>query len=351
MLPNLSRMRLKSSHRVRRPGPRDPWARFRAGLGVITVVLVLGTAGYVVLGLAPLDAIYQTVITISTVGYRDVGFSGSRYQIFTILLILFGTGTSLYTLGVLIETMFEGRLNGQFRRRRMQRKINRLNNHHVLCGYGQVGRAIQEQLIRAGEKVVVIDVKEPDHPFPSDEHMMVIGDATEDETVLQAGLDRAKTLIVALDSDIDNLYIALTARSVNPGIFIVARANNSAAIPFLKQVGTNRVVNPDQIGGARMAALVSHPEVSEFLDVVVHGGEFEVRLAETSITDRSGFAGRPLGDCAIRSTTGATVLAVRRDGTFLTNPSRHLVLLPEDLLISMGTGEQLQALADLVRKR
>ena len=345
------RMRLKFNRRVSRRGPKDPWGRFRAGLGVISVVLVGGTAGYAVLGLDLLDAFYQTVITISTVGYRELGDVGSRYQIFTVLLILFGTGTSLYTLGVLIETMFEGRLNGQFRRRRMQRKINRLNNHNVLCGYGQVGRAIEEELIRAGEEVVVIDQKEFDHLPTSGRRLMVIGDATQEDTILQAGLDRAKTLIVALDSDVDNLYIALTARSLNPDLFIVARANKSAAIPKLKQVGADRVVNPDQIGGARMAALVSHPEVSEFLDVVMHEGEFEVRLAETYITDRSRFAGRSLEDCAIRATTGATVLAVRREGAFITNPSRNLVLLPDDLLISLGTGEHLQALAEQARRR
>lgn len=334
-----------------RPGPRDPWRRFRTGLGVITVVLLAGTTGYAMLGLAPLDAFYQTVITISTVGYREVGEVGGRYQIFTVLLILFGAGTSLYTLGVLIETMFEGRLNGHFWRWRMQQKIDRLNNHHVLCGYGQVGRAIEEELIRAGEDVVVVDLKEFD-PLPlPDRHLKVTDDATQEDTMLQAGLDRAKTLIVALDSDIDNLYIALTARSLNPDLFIVARANKSAAIPRLKQVGADRVVNPDQIGGARMAALVSHPEISGFLDVVMHDGEFEVRLAETRITDRSGFAGRTLEDCAIWATTGATVVAIRRETSFITNPSRHLILLSDDLLISLGTEEQLRALSEQARRK
>jgi voltage-gated potassium channel len=344
-------MRLKSRQRVAEQGAKDPWGRFRAGMGVLILVLIGGTGGYTALGLNPLDAFYQTVITISTVGYREVGEVGDHYQVFTILLILFGTGTSLYTISVLIETMFEGRLDGQFRRRRMQRRINRLNKHIVLCGYGQVGRAIEEELIRAGEMVVAIDRSEPDHPPATDKHLMLIGDATDDHVILQAGLDRAKTLIVALDSDIDNLFIALTARSINPDLFIVARANESATVPKLQQVGADRVVNPHQIGGARMAALVSHPEVAEFLDVVMHDGEFEVRLAETSITDRSPFAHLSLQECAIRATTGATILAVRRQGTFITNPSRHFVLLPDDLLISLGTAEHLEALSKEARKR
>ena len=310
---------------------------------MLALVLAAGTGGYVALGLDLLDALYQTVITISTVGYREVGEVAERYKVFTVFLILFGTGTSLYMLGVLIETTFEGRLDGQFRRRRMQRRIDRLRGHVVLCGYGQVGRAIEGELMRAGESVVIIDQQEPGF-HAVEEHQVVVGDATDDDVLVQAGLERAKTLVIALDSDVDNLFIAFTARSINPDVFIVARANESATGPKLRQAGADRVVNPQQIGGARMAALVSHPDVSEFLDVVMHDGEFEVRLAETDIPGGSPFADRSLADCAIRSTTGATVLAVRRGGSFVTNPSRHFVLLPEDLLISLGTEDQLAAL-------
>ncbi len=320
-------------------------------MGVLALVLIGGTGGYAALGLSPLDALYQTVITISTVGYREVGEVGGRYQVFTVFLILFGASTSLYTLSVLIEIMFEGRLDGQFRRRRMQRKINRLKNHVVLCGYGQVGRAIEEELVRGGEVVVAIDRRELDHSPSSNRRLMLIGEATDDQVMLQAGLDRAKALILALDSDIDNLFITLTARSINPDLFIVARANEPAVIPKLEQVGADRVVSPHQIGGARMAALVSHPEVVEFLDVVMHDGSFEVRLAETVITDLSTFAHLSLQECAIRTTTGATVLAVLRQGSFITNPSQDFVLLPDDRLISLGTPEQLEALADKVRQR
>lgn len=129
---------------------RDPWRRFQAGMGLLTLVLVLGAAGYMAIGLEPLDALYQTVVTISTVGYREIGDVGDGYQVFTIFLILFGAGTSLYTLGVLIETMFEGRLDGQLRRRRMQQQINRLNGHTILCGYGRVGQAVAGEIRKSG---------------------------------------------------------------------------------------------------------------------------------------------------------------------------------------------------------
>ena len=343
-------MKLRMRPRVIGRESKDPWRRFRAGLGILALVLIAGTGGYIVLGLDYLDAVYQTVITISTVGYREIGDVGARYQVFTVLLILFGTGTSLYTVGVLIETMFEGRLDGQFRRRRMQRRIDRMAGHVVLCGTGQVGRAIEEELRRAGESVVSIDRREPDHIEVLEELRMIIGDATDDNILLQAGVHRAKTLVLALDSDVDNLFIALSARSINPDLFIVARANESMAAPKLRQAGADRVVNPHQIGGARMAALVVHPEVSEFLDVVMQQGEIEVRLSEINITDGSVFAKRSLADCGIRRTTGATVLAVRRGESFVTNPSRHFVLLPDDLLISLGTEDQLAALRAWARK-
>jgi len=313
-------------------------------VGFLILVIVVGTGGYVVLGLDLLDAIYQTVITISTVGYREIGEVAEDYQVFTVFLILFGTGTSLYTLGVLIETMFEGRLDDQFRRRRMQRRIDRLQGHVVLCGYGQVGRAIEDELLKAGEAVVAIDSQEPVYRRFPEGHRMVLGDATEDSILLQAGLDRAKTLVVALDSDVDNLFIALTARALNSDLFIVARANESATIPKLRRAGANRVVNPQQIGGARMAALVSHPEVAEFLDVVMHDGEFEIRLTEVLVTDGSGFANCTLADCAIRTRTGVTVLSVQRGNDFITNPPGLFVFLPGDRLISLGTEEQLAAL-------
>ena len=311
---------------------------------MVALVLVVGTGGYMALGLQPLDAFYQTVITISTVGYREVGEVAESYQLFTVFLILFGTGTSLYTLGVLIETIFEGRLDDQFRRRRMQRRIDRLKDHVVLCGFGQVGRAIEGELIRAGREVIIIDRKDPELIQAVGKQQLIVGDATEDTILRQAGLAHAKTLIVALDSDVDNLFIALTARYINPEIFIVARANESATMEKLQHAGADRVVNPDRIGGAQIAALVSHPHVAEFVDVVMYDDDSEVRLADIRLAAGSVFADRSLADCDIRSTTGASVLGVRRDGSFITNPSRNLVFRPDDLLICFGTVEQLEAL-------
>ena len=159
-----------------------------------------------------------------------------------------------------------------------------------------------------------------------------------------AGLERASTLVLALDSDVDNLYVALTARSMRPGLFIVARSNNSSAEPKLRQAGVNRVVNPHEIGGSRMAALVLQPDVVEFLDVVMHDEELEVHLEETRVVSGGPYAGRALSACKIAESTGATVLAVRRNESFVTNPPDHFVLAADDVLIVLGTRGQLAEL-------
>jgi len=236
-----------------RGAPKDPWGRFWAGLTLLLVVVVVGTIGYHRLGLSVMDALYQTVITITTVGYDEIGTVTDSYRVFTVVLILFGVGTALYTLGVLIESLFEGRLDIEIRRRRMQKQIDRLNSHVVLCGYGQVGGAIYRELISAKRNVVVVDRRE----LESDELPFVVtGEATDDEVLIAAGVQRAGALVLALDSDVDNLYVALTARSMCSELFIVARSNNSSAEPKLLQAGVDEVVNPDEIGGSRMASLV-----------------------------------------------------------------------------------------------
>ncbi|WP_419863430.1 potassium channel family protein [Candidatus Poriferisodalis sp.] len=254
----LGRRQARQGPRLRRASRRrlfsgglEPVDRLVVGVTVLVFVLAAGTTGYVLLGLGALDALYQTVITVSTVGYSDPAGVGARYQLFTIALILLGTGTSLYTIGVVIEMLFEGRLDDHIRRRRMQRSIDSLSGHAVICGYGQVGQAIAEAMIDAGTEVVLID---QDADIDSGDLHMLSGDATHDSTLQDAGIERASALVVALDSDADNLYVALSARALCPELFIVARANSPEALPKLRQAGADRVINPHQIGGAHMAA-------------------------------------------------------------------------------------------------
>lgn len=323
---------------------RDPWARVRVGGSLLFVVVVTGSVGYTLIGLDPLDAVYQTVITVSTVGFREVGEVDRQYAIFTIFLILFGTGTVLYTFGMLLETVFEGQLDDQFRRRRMQSTIDQLDGHVIVCGYGQVGRAIVDEMQRAGRDVVIVD-RGVDHDDLPPDSLAVLGEATDDSTLLAAGLRRAGTLVVALDSDADNLYVALTARTENDNLFIVCRANNANVMDKLERVGVDRVVNPHEIGGSRMAAMVLQPDVTDFLDVVMHDRELEVRMAEIEVTPRSDFAGRTVSAVLAPGHPSTTFVAVRRGGRFITNPPADLLIEVGDILIALGTDDHLQAIA------
>jgi voltage-gated potassium channel len=322
----------------------DPWPRARLGLMVLVAILAIGTVGYLALGLSTLEALYYTVITVSTVGFSEPpGQTDDAYRLFTILLILGGTGTVLYILGVLLEVLIEGRLTDEFRRQRMQRQIDQLTGHVIVCGYGQVGRAIAEALRVEGSTVVVVD--RLSEPLREVEYS-VIGDATDDEILLAAGVERATTIVVAMDHDTDNLFATLSARSIRADLVIVARATAQSSESKLRRAGADRVVNPHEIGGTRMAAFVLQPHVADFLGVVMQDNELSLRLEEFEVGEGSTCRGETLEACSFRETTGSSVLAVRSAaGQFDTNPSAGTVLDLGDVLLAFGTEEQLKALS------
>ncbi len=324
----------------------NPWGRFRAGLGLLVLVIAGGTFGYTRLGLSVSEAVYQTVITISTVGYTEIGEVTGGYRAFTVILILFGAGTALYTIGVLIESIFEGRLNDQMRRRHMQKRINRLRGHVVLCGYGRVGQAFRASMERANQTVVVVEHTDTPELHKS---LHVLGNATQDDVLRAAGVERASTLVVALDDDTEALYVSLAARTLSPELFIVARSNRPESEPKLRQVGVNRVVNPHELSGSRMAALVLRPNVEEFLNHMMYDGEPSVHLEEHHIGNRSDLAGKPLGSCEPFRSDGCVVVAVRRAGTYVISPQNKFVLAVGDTLILLGSASKLAFVVSQLR--
>lgn len=319
--------------------------RIERAVAFLALIIVLGTIGYLFFGLTFVDALYQTMITISTVGFQEIRTSEDTtgFRVFTIFVILAGTGTAFYTLGVLFEGLVEGRLTDQIWRRRMERTIEAMTGHVIVCGGGRVGQRIARDAATAGRDVVIIDsdeerMSEIDVPF-------IVGDATEDAVLRSARIETASALVATVDSDAANLYVTLTARSMSPDLFIVARARLQSAEPKLIQAGADRVVNPQYIGGERIAAMILQPTVADFLDVVMRDGGLEFRLAEVKVPARSKVANSSLRDAHLRDKTGALVLATRNgDGRFLTNPPPDTLLRPGEILVAVGTATQLDAL-------
>jgi voltage-gated potassium channel len=329
----------------------EAWRRLRFGLAALVGVVVIGTVGYVAFGFPLLDAIYQTVTTVATVGFREVHPFSRGAKVFTIGLILVGVGTVLYSFTVLLEGVVEGQIQEVLGRRRMDRRIARITGHVIVCGFGRVGRILAHYVTGAGQDVVVIE-NDPDRAaFAEGSGVLVVrGDATTDEVLREAGIERARVLVAALTTDADNLFVTLTARSGRPDLFIVGRARIESSMAKLTQAGADRVVNPQAIGGARMAAFVLQPHVAEFLDIVMHDGSLEFRLEEVPLPAGSPLAGRSLRDAHIRDSTGALILALRdAGGGFTTNPVPETVLEAGQILIAIGTEGQLKALADAAR--
>ena len=331
-----------------RPSVRLPAGRrLSAGLLSMATVMVAGTAGYMAFGFGVIDAVYQTVITVSTVGYGEIHRFDNGEKIFTIGLILLGVGSVAYTLSVLFEFFVEGYLSGAFRRRRMEKEIESMHDHVIVCGWGRVGTAISRSLRSHGAPVVVVDTSAERLATVHDAYVQ--GDATDEEVLHQAGIDRARVLITALPADADNLYVTLTGRSMSPDLFIVSRAASRPAVSKLVQAGANRVVDPQDLGGARMAALAVQPHVAEFLDVVMHDGSMDFRLEQVEIPAGSPLAGQTLRSARIHDQTGTLVLAMREPGSaFRTNPSPGAEIVAGEVLIVIGDAEQVARLRALV---
>lgn len=322
--------------------PPDPWRPVRVGIGALLGVLIAGTIAYTVLGLEPFEAFYQTLITISTVGYTEIGDNiGPSYRVVSALLILVGVGVALYTIGAAFEAIMDGRLREHMGRARMRHTVDQMRDHIIVCGWGRVGQAICRELLAKGEDVVIVDQRED--LYDEVDVLAVQGDATVDAVLLQAGIERARGLIIALDSAADCLYVTLTSRTMNPNLFIVARATSAEAAPKLSQAGANRVVSPHEIGGSRMAAFLSQPNVADFLNDAMRNEQLAVEMHEFEVTEQSTIANRTLRDSGIGEATGVTVLAVRRaDGNFTQSPNADTKIYPGDVPIVLGTARQLE---------
>lgn len=291
-----------------------------------------------------IDSIFMVLTSVTTVGYEEVHPLGQGGRVFTMTVIVLGVGTMLYTLGILAETLVEGHFASYARMRRMERRTDALKDHFVVCGYGRMGTRVSQEFAQLDTPFVVVENNpEPLERLRGSDLLYVEGDAASDESLLKAGILRARGLVSAVDSDERNVFITLTARSLNPALFIVARSSYPDSVEKLRRAGANQVVSPYLMGAHRMAALAVRPVAVDVLDTVLHGENIDLVVEELLVPPSSKLLGRSLADSGILD-AGANVLAVRkRSGQLRINPPNAQVLESDDLLVAIGTRQQMSA--------
>lgn len=325
--------------------------RLLRAITLVLIILSLATMGYMMIeGWGLSDAFFMSLITITTIGYREINPLTDAGRTLTIFVIVFGVSSVFYTIAVAVEVMLETQIRTLFGMRRIMKQIKSLKDHYVLCGYGRVGQEIAKELLRAKKEFIIIDRHGAVIEEALENGLLAIrGSATQDEILEAAGIARAKGLLVALSSDADNVFVTLSAKTINPHIFVVARGEDEESARKLKLAGADRVVSPYSIGGRKMASLLLKPFVSDYLDTVTHGKKLEFELEELPIDRGSGLVGKSIGQAKIRDATGALILAIHRDGQINRSPAASEVIHEGDVLLAIGTDEQLTKLYEFSR--
>lgn len=320
-----------------------------AGAAVL-LLTVVGTIGYMLIEhFNLLDALYMTVISMSTVGYGEVHALSSAGKIFTIFLIFSSLGIVGYFLTQITQNIFRAQVGSFFGRNHRNLNIKKMKNHVIVCGYGRNGQQVSSELIAHGEKVIVIERKQAIVAENLESEIQFIeGDATEDEVLQNSGISSAKALITALPIDADNLYVVLSARALNPDLNIISRAADESAEKKLRMAGVNSVVTPERIGGSHMATLVAQPDVVEFLEKLNVRGDSPVQLMEilcSGLPEK--LINKPIKDIDFRKLTGINILGYKTaSGEFIVNPSPDTRLYPDAKLFVLGTRNQIKDLSN-----
>ena len=323
--------------------------RFALAVGVLVGLLLFGTVLFHhVLHEGWLSSFYRSVVTTSLTGL-DSSPHGTGAIVVTMVLVIGGVALFAYVAGSFAEALLGGVVTGAWAEKRKRRTIDRMRDHYIICGYGRVGQRVAAEFAEGGVEFVVLDVTDRAVQVAREAgHVFVQGDGTDDADLRGAGLDHAKGLVAASDSDVGNLYIVLSARTARPDLLIVARASTEDAAQKLKLAGADRIVQPYQAAGRVMANLMLKPQVTAFLDVVTTAAGPDLHFEEIAVTRDSGQAGKTIRDLRIRQTTGALVVAIRKqDGGFDTTPQPDARLDEGDVVIAAGTLEELRALEEL----
>lgn len=317
-------------------------------LGMLLSVLVIGITGYIMLGFTLSEAVYQTIITIATVGFEEVHQLDNRGMWFTSVLVIFSIGIFFYAVTTFTRFIVEGVFMNTYKDNKVKRKIDRISGHVVICGYGRNGKQAVHELMEHDFDVIVIEQnQEIIQGLRETPGMLYVeGDATDELVLKRSHLDSARALITTLPQDADNLFVVLSARELNPELTIISRASVDNSDVKLKRAGATNVIMSDKIGGQRMAKLVAQPDVVEFLELILLQSEDSVLLEEISC-DRLAppFAGKTIREMDIRNTSGANIIGLKReDNAYMINPVPDTALQASDKLFALGTRSQINTL-------
>ena len=316
-------------------------------------IITIGTCGYMLIeGWSFIDAFYMAVITVSTVGFKEVHDISTSGRIFTTFFVFSEVGFTLYVAGAIVQFLVEGRIRIIMGRRRLDKKINRLKNHYIICGYGRIGRVLCKNLTRRRPVEIITIENDPQKiQIMEEDQILYISGNASDESVLQtAGIERAKVLVAALATDVDNVFLVLTARQLAPNINIVARASDPAAVSKLKAAGADSVESPYELGARNMAQRIIRPTVTNFLDLVTFShSRMDIHMEEIPVSSKSELVNVMLRDSGIRQRFNLIIIAIKKpDGNMIFNPSFESIINDGDTVIAVGEDVNLKKLEVLL---
>jgi len=331
--------------------------KFILAVVLIVTVIFIGTIGYMILENGDfVDSLYMTIITISTVGFKEVFPLTDAGKIFTVFLIFSSLSILAFGINIISSFIIEGEFRDISRRRRMEKRLKKLKDHYIVCGSGQTAQQVIKQFLVSKVKFVVIshrnDPEEEREKIMTREDIIYIdGDATNDEILKEAKVEEAKGLIAALSTDTENLFVILSARSLNSNLQIVARAIEGSSLQKMRKAGASHVISPDIIGGIRMASVVLRPTIVDFLDIMCTSeGDISLKMEQVSVPANSNVNGKTLRELKIPKKTGLIVVAIKEPDSekFKYNPTSDYVLKSGDVLLVLGKNKQIQKLKEYV---